>query len=73
MDRPNLPQHVVERVERRWAAAFSHQAMPRPIRNVGRNLGMKDPSPGSQEAGAQPGDRPPNSNDEATTDAGGRA
>jgi len=32
MDQPNLPRHVVERVERRWAAVLSHQTMTRPQR-----------------------------------------
>ena len=42
MDQLNLPQHVLERVERRWAAVLSHQATLRP---KGKLRGMKDPSP----------------------------
>jgi hypothetical protein len=38
MEQPNLPRHVVERVERRWAAVFSQQATRRLEK-------MKDPSP----------------------------
>jgi hypothetical protein len=30
MDQPNLPRHVVERGERRWAGVLSHQATLRP-------------------------------------------
>jgi len=30
MDQPNLPHHVVQRVERRWAAILSQQAALRP-------------------------------------------
>lgn len=39
MDQPNLPRHIVERVERRWAAVLSHQATLRPERD------SEDPSP----------------------------
>jgi hypothetical protein len=42
MDQPNLPHHVVERVERRWAAVLSQQATRRP---EGKLPGIKDPSP----------------------------
>jgi hypothetical protein len=41
MDQPNLPRHVVERVERRWAAVLSHQTMTRPQRE---RVGMTDPA-----------------------------
>ena len=30
MDQLSLPRHIVERVERRWAAVLSHQATLRP-------------------------------------------
>jgi hypothetical protein len=30
MDVPNLPRHVLERAERRWAAVLSRQAALRP-------------------------------------------
>jgi hypothetical protein len=33
MDQPNLPRHVVERIERRWAAVLSHQTALRPKRD----------------------------------------
>jgi hypothetical protein len=42
MDQPNLPRHIVERVERRWAAVLSHQATLRPAWD---RAGTKDPSP----------------------------
>jgi hypothetical protein len=42
MDQPNLPHHVVERVERRWAAVLSQQATRRP---EGKLPGIKHPSP----------------------------
>lgn len=42
MDQPNLPRHVVERVERRWAAVLSYQAALRPECD---RVGVKDPSP----------------------------
>ena len=41
MDEPNLPRHVLERVERRWAAVLSHQAALRP---AGKLRGMQEPS-----------------------------
>ena len=50
MDGLNLPRHVVERVERRWAAVFSRQATLRPVSKL---VGVKDPSPGYQETSAQ--------------------
>jgi len=37
MVQPNLPRHIVERVERRWAAAFSQQV-------TRRSEEMKEPS-----------------------------
>jgi hypothetical protein len=42
MDMPNLPRHVLERVERRWAAVLARQAALRPVR---RPRGMQQPSP----------------------------
>jgi hypothetical protein len=42
MDQPNLPRHIVERVERRWAAVLSHQATLRPERD---SVATKDPTP----------------------------
>jgi hypothetical protein len=42
MDQPNLPRHVVERIERRWAAVLSHQTALRPKRD---RVATKDPSP----------------------------
>ena len=42
MDQLSLPRHIVERVERRWAAVLSHQATLRPERN---GVATKDPSP----------------------------
>lgn len=44
MDEPNLPRHVLERVERRWAAVFSRQAALRPAREVPE---LQQPSPDS--------------------------
>jgi hypothetical protein len=41
MDQSNLPRHVVERVERRWAKVLSHQPSLRPEK---KPPGMKDPS-----------------------------
>ena len=32
MDEPNLPRHVLERAERRWATVLSRQAAQRPAR-----------------------------------------
>jgi hypothetical protein len=34
MERPNLPRHVLERVERRWAAVLSRQAAQRPAKRL---------------------------------------
>lgn len=48
MNQANLPRHVVERVERRWAAVLSYQAT-RPYqatrRLEGEPLEMKNSSP----------------------------
>jgi hypothetical protein len=44
MDQPNLPRHVLERAERRWATVLSRQAAPRP---AARLQGMQGPSPDS--------------------------
>jgi hypothetical protein len=41
MDQSNLPRHVVERVERRWAKVLSHRPTQRPEK---KHPGMKDPS-----------------------------
>ena len=42
MDEPNLPRHVLERAERRWAAVVSRQAGPRP---GFAHRGTQEPSP----------------------------
>jgi hypothetical protein len=42
MDEPNLPRHVVERAERRWASVLSHQAAHRPVTKPHQ---MPQPSP----------------------------
>jgi hypothetical protein len=42
MDQLNLPHHVIERVERRWAAVLSQQAARRP---EGKLLELKNASP----------------------------
>jgi hypothetical protein len=34
MEEPNLPRHILELAERRWAAVLSHQAALRPARNL---------------------------------------
>ncbi len=53
MDEPNLPRHVLERAERRWAAVVSRQAALRPA--SGRR-GTQEPSPGTTQAPeSQPG------------------
>jgi hypothetical protein len=38
---PNLPRHVLERVERRWAAVLSYQSTLRPEKKF---LRMQEPS-----------------------------
>jgi hypothetical protein len=35
MEEPNLPRHILELAERRWAAVLSHQAALRPAGNLG--------------------------------------
>jgi hypothetical protein len=42
---PNLPRHVLERVERRWAAVLSYQSTLRPEKKF---LRMQEPSPDRQ-------------------------
>jgi hypothetical protein len=42
---PNLPRHVLERAERRWAAVLSRQAALRP---ASRPPGMQEPSADSR-------------------------
>jgi hypothetical protein len=56
MDQPNLPRHIVERVERRWAAVLSHQATPRPEKD---RVGTKDPSPDLTEQTPEKGTAQP--------------
>ena len=53
MDEPNLPRHVLERAERRWASVLSHQAM----RTVTKPAGTPQPSPDNtrQPSGSKPG------------------
>jgi hypothetical protein len=64
MDQLNLPNHVIERVERRWAAVLSQQAARRP---EGKLLGMKNASPDCvkqtpEKGSAQPRSKRPASN-----------
>ena len=42
MDEPNLPRHVLERAERRWASLLSRHAALRPVT---KPPGMQQPSP----------------------------
>lgn len=42
MDEPNLPRHVLEREERRWASVLSRQA---PARPATKPSGTQQPSP----------------------------
>ncbi|SIN87154.1 hypothetical protein SAMN05443247_00354 [Bradyrhizobium erythrophlei] len=56
MDQPNIPRHIVEQLERRWAAVRSQQARRRP---EGKLPEIKDPSPDRtkqtpEKASAQP-------------------
>ena len=44
MYEPNLPRHVLERAERRWASILSHQTATRPATKA---PGMQQPSPES--------------------------
>jgi hypothetical protein len=53
MDEPNLPRHVLERAERRWASILSHQAAKRPATKA---PGMQQPSP---ESTRQPSESKP--------------
>ena len=59
MDQPDLPRHIVERVERRWAAVLSHQATLRPAwdragtATADCEAGSK-PGPASSSRGANP-------------------
>jgi len=58
MNQANLPRHVVERVERRWAAVLSYQATRR---LEGKLLEMRNPSPvlakqRAQKESARPND-----------------
>ncbi len=54
MDEPNLPRHVLARVERRWASVLSHQAA---MRMVTKPAGTPQPSPDNtrQPSGSKPG------------------
>jgi len=44
MYEPNLPRHVLERAERRWASILSHQTATRPATKA---PDMQQPSPES--------------------------
>ena len=48
---PNLPRHVLERVERRWAAVLSYQSTLRPEKKL---PGMQEPSPDRQAPESEP-------------------
>jgi SPW repeat-containing protein len=53
MDGPNLPRHVLQRIERRWAAVLSQQAALRPAREL--SVSQKR---SSIAQGAGPNERP---------------
>ncbi len=48
---PNLPRHVLERVERRWAAVLSYQSS---LRSEKKFPGMEKPSPDRQAPEREP-------------------
>lgn len=53
MDEFNLPRHILERAERRWASVLSHQAALRPAT---KSPGTQQPSP---DGARQPSDSKP--------------